>query len=359
MKAAVLCLALCAAGAGPARTDGTPDTARLAVDRCLRQLRACQLPDGAFAQVSPQGRPGAPVWIVPYFSHFAALALLAHVEAGGPAYDRTRAGRWLDWCAAHQNVAGYWNDFEGTFSDYRDTGRVDAWDSSAALFLLAADRFRQAGGALAAAHLESARRAVACLAGLTDPADGLTWAKPDHRVKYLMDNIEVRAGLLAAGRLFAAAGREAEARDVRERAERLGRSLATFWRPERQRYSWARLSGGTHAEEIGKPYPEGLAQLYGLAFIEPRAMCWEAVCRDFTPETGPTVSFGAEWWLMAATRMGDEPKRLWRTRAAEAAAALTERTYLHRHALSVLALLQGASWLAPQAAPAGQPIKGT
>ena len=46
-------------------------------------------------------------------------------------------------------------------------------------------------------------------------------------------------------------------------------------------------------------------------------------------------------------------------RAAEAAGALTERTYLHRHALSVLALLQGASWLAPQAAPAGQPIKGT
>ena len=171
MRAAVLCLALCAAGAGPARTDGTPDTARLAVDRCLRQLRACQLPDGAFEQVSPQGRPGAPVWIVPYFSHFAALALLAHVEAGGPAYDRTRAGRWLDWCAAHQNVAGYWNDFEGTFSGYRDTGRVDAWDSSAALFLLAADRFRQAGGALAAADLESARRAVACLAGLTDPAE--------------------------------------------------------------------------------------------------------------------------------------------------------------------------------------------
>lgn len=58
---------------------------------------------------------------------------------------------------------------------------------------------------------------------------------------------------------------------------------------------------------------------------------------------------------MAAARRGDEPKRLWRTRAAEAAAAFTERTYLHRHALSVLALLQGASWLAPQAAPAGQP----
>jgi len=355
MRAAVICLALCAAGAGPVQAEGVPDTARPAVDRCLRHLRACQLSDGAFAQVSPQERSGAPVWIVPYFSHLAALALLAHVEAGGPADDRARAGRWLDWCAAHQNAAGYWNDFEGTLGAYRDSGRVDAWDSAAALFLLAADRFRQAGGALAAAHLESAHRAVACLAGVTDPADGLTWAKPDHRVKYLMDNIEVRAGLLAAGRLFAAAGREAEARDVRERAERLGRSLATFWRPERQRYSWARLSGGTHAEEIGKPYPEGLAQLYGLAFIEPRAMCWEAVCRDFTPETGPTVSFGAEWWLMAATRMGDEPKRLWRTRAAEAAAALTERTYLHRHALSVLALLQGSSWLAPKAASAGQP----
>lgn len=355
MRAAVLCLALCAAGAGPAQADGAPGTVRPAVDHCLRHLRASQLPDGAFAQVSPQGRLDAPVWIVPYFSHFAALALLAHVEAGGPADDRARAGCWLGWCAAHQNAAGYWNDFEGTLSAYRDTGRVDAWDSSAALFLLAADRFRQAGGTLAAAHLETARRAVACLAGVTDPAHGLTWAKPDHRVKYLMDNIEVRAGLLAAGRLFAAAGLEAEARDARERAECLGRALAAFWQPERQRYSWALLSGGTHAEERGKSYPEGLAQLYGLAFVEPRAACWEAVCRDFTPETGPTVSFGAEWWLMAAARMDNEPTRFWRARATEAAAAFTERTYLHRHALSVLALLQGASWLAPQAAPAGQP----
>ena len=66
MKAAVLCLALCAAGAGPAQADGTPDTARLAVDRCLRHLRACQLPDGAFAQVSPQGRPGGALfWACP------------------------------------------------------------------------------------------------------------------------------------------------------------------------------------------------------------------------------------------------------------------------------------------------------
>jgi len=355
MRAAVLCMALCAACAGPAQTDGIPDTVRPAVDHCLRHLRACQLPDGAFAQVSPQGRASAPVWIVPYFAHIAALALLAHSETGGAADDRARAGRWLDWCAAHQSTAGYWNDFAGTLSAYRDTGRTDAWDSSAALFLLVADRFRQAGGTLAASHLAAARRALACLASVTDPADGLTWAKPDYRVKYLMDNIEVRAGQLAAERLFAANGQKTEAQDARARAERLGRALATFWRPERQRFSYALLSSGSHAEMRGKPYPDGLAQLYGLAFVEPHAACWDAVCRDFTPETGPTVSFGAEWWLMAGGRMGDEPTRLWRARAKEAAAAFTDRTYLHRHALSVLALLQGASWLSPQAIPSDQP----
>ena len=122
MRAAVLCLALCAAGAGPAQADGTPDTARLAVDRCLRQLRACQLPDGAFAQVSPQGRPGAPVWIVPYFSHFAALALLAHVEAGGAADDRTRAGRWFDWCAA-QTIAA-------KRPEWKNAKHADQWEST-------------------------------------------------------------------------------------------------------------------------------------------------------------------------------------------------------------------------------------
>lgn len=350
MKTAVLCLALCAAGVGAMQADDRASNAaaRPAVDRCLQHIRACQLADGAFAQVSPQGRPDAPVWIVPYFSHLAALALLANVEAGGPADDLARAGRWLNWCVAHQNAAGYWNDFEGTLSTYRETDKVDAWDSAAALCLLVADRFRQAGGTLTVAHIEVARRAFACVVSVTDPTDGLTWAKPDYRVKYLMDNIEVRAGLLAAERLFVASGRAEEARDARERAERLGRALDSFWLPERRRYSHALFANGSHAKASDEHYPEGLAQLYGLAFIEPRIACWETVCRDFTVRTGPRTSFGAEWWLMAATRMGDEPTRLWRTRVIEAIATFTERTYLQRHAISVLALLQGASCLAPQ-----------
>jgi hypothetical protein len=118
-----------------------------AVSACLARLRACQLPDGAFAQVEPRGA-GAPVWVAPYFAHFAALALLAgHAREPSPE-DVARVGRWLDWCAAHQAADGYWNDFEGTAASYTDTGKVDAWDSSAALFLLAADRHRRAGGAL-------------------------------------------------------------------------------------------------------------------------------------------------------------------------------------------------------------------
>ena len=200
--------------------------ARPAVDRCLQHPR-CNT-DGVMA-VSLQA-PGAPVWIVPYFPPRRA----------GPADDVEAAVRrpctrraLAELVRRASERRRLWNDFEARALIARP--KVDAWDSAAALFLLVADRFRQAGGTLTVAHIEVARRAFACVVSVTDPTDGLTWAKPDYRVKYLMDNIEVRAGLLAAERLFVASGRAEEARDARERAERLGRALDSFWLPERRR----------------------------------------------------------------------------------------------------------------------------
>ena len=315
-----------------------------AVAQCLSRIRACQLPDGALAQVSPGGSTNAPVWIAPYFAHFAALALLAgHAGAPNPD-DLARVGRWLEWCVRHQAPDGYWNDYEGTSAAYRDTAKVDAWDSSAALFLLVAERYRRAGGRVTPALTAAARGALACLERVSD-TDGLTWAKPDYRVKFLMDNVEVCAGLRAASGLFTASGHAAEAQQARARAERLAGRLPLFWRPERQRFSHALLANGSFAQDSGKPYPHGLAQLYGIAFVEAKAAAWEAVTRAFQPEAGPTAAFGPEWWLMAASRLGGADVQVWRARVVGDTATFLPTTYLHRHALSVLALLDGAACL--------------
>ena len=312
---------------------------------CLVQIRACQLPDGAFAQVPPGGRPDAPVWIAPYFAHFAALALLAAHERGPNPGDLRRAERWLAWCAKHQAPDGYWTDFEGTAAAYRDTGKVDAWDSSAALFLRVAEGARRAGGTVTPDTLAAAQRALACLEKVTD-ADGLTWAKPDYRMKYLMDNVEVVAGLQAAAALFAAAGRAGQARQAADQAGQAARRLPEFWQAEEGSFAFARRADGSWVVGPDKPYPRRLAQLYGLAFVEARADAWASVAKAFEPAAEPDAACGAAWWLAAASRQNARDLPVWRARAiAEAAAFSPQRTYLNRYALSALALLEGADWL--------------
>jgi hypothetical protein len=321
---------------------------RRAVSACLARVRACQLPDGAFAQVAPAGGPSAPVWVAPYFANIAALALLANSTRERAEGDLAQAGRWLAWCAQRQKPGGYWTDFEGPAAACADTGRVDAWDSSAALYLLALEAYRRAGGELPADWLEAARRSAACLASLADE-DGLTWAKPDYRVKFLMDNVEVRAGWRAAAALFAAAGAKAEAEQARGSAERLGVALAGFWSREDARFAHARLASGALAPAPEpRAYPHGLAQLYGVAFIQTHSEAWSFVGRTFQPDAGPVAALGPEWWLAAASRVSEDDARLWRGRVCEAVAGFDPaRTYLQRYALSALALLEGAAWLSP------------
>ena len=314
--------------------EAQPGAESQAVVHCLSLIRGCQLPDGAFAQVAPKDGPDAPVWIAPYFANFAALALLTNADPAHRAEDLARVGRWLSWCAKHQSADGYWNDFEGPASAYADTGKVDAWDSSAALFLLSAGRFRRAGGQLAPDVDAAVARALASLARVTD-ADGLTWAAPNHKVKYLMDNVEVRAGLLAAG-----------TPDARAQADRIGRKLPGFWQPETGLYAYAQHANGAFAGGLDKPYPQGLAQLFGVAWIAPKASAWAAVSQAFKPETEPAAACVAAWWLMAAQRMKADGVRAWRERLlADAASFSSRRTYLQRPALAVLALTEGADCL--------------
>ncbi len=330
----------------------SPDTPRpltgaeeQTVATCLTLIRGCQLPDGAFAQAAPGDKPAAAVWIAPYFASYAALALLAdHARTKNPD-ELARVRRWLVWCAKNQSVNGYWNDFEGTAAVYANNGTVDAWDSSAALFLLVAGRYHRAGGQATPDITAAARRALACLATVTD-RDGLTWAKPDYKIKYLMDNIEVRAGLRSGAEFFAAAGSPVEAKQAGDQAERIGRRLRDFWLPADALFAHALNRQGTFEGGLHKPYPHGLAQLFGMAFVAPDRTAWMNVTRAFSPETGPAAAPGAEWWLIAASRLGGRETQAWRAKMVQEVASFNPQSvYVYRPALAVLALLEGADWM--------------
>ena len=327
------------------------DAERQAVLACLTLVRGCQMPNGAFAQVTPGDKTNAPVWVAPYFANYAALALLAEYTRTGNADELTRVGRWLDWCAKNQAKAGCWNDFEGTSSACADSGKVDAWDSSAALFLMVAGRYHRAGGPATPALQAAAAKAVACIATTTDQ-DGLTWAKPDFKVKYLMDNVEVCAGLRAAAGLFAAAGSKREAKQAGDQAERIAKKLGGYWRPDHALFAFALHANGTFESGLEKAYPHGLAQLFGIAFVDPKAAAWGRVAQAFSPEAGPASGFGTEWWLIAASRLDERETKAWRAKMVKEIAAFTPTVYVSRPALAVLGLLEGANWMARLAAPA-------
>lgn len=153
----------------------------------------------------------------PYFADFAALALLDNAEKY--AYNVVK---YMDWHFAHLNTAKEdFNNLDGTIYDYiitMEDGKIinervsdpenadsyDTTDSYAATFLTVVYKYLNKTGDLnyIVSHAEELMRIANIL--LVCEQNGLTYAKPNHKIKYLMDNCEVYEGAVAAARLFKA-----------------------------------------------------------------------------------------------------------------------------------------------------------
>lgn len=153
----------------------------------------------------------------PYFADFAALALLDNADKYAE-----NVKKYMDWHFAHLNTAeDEYNGLDGTIYDYLITvqnGKVidekvshpeggdpyDSTDSYAATFLIVAYKYLQKTGDIAyiTAHASELGRIASVMTATLH--NGLTYAKPNHKVKYLMDNCEVYEGAVAAAELFKA-----------------------------------------------------------------------------------------------------------------------------------------------------------
>ena len=180
-------------------------------------LAGLQIENGALLMTRG---PSGDYTMNPYFADFAALALLG---AGEAYYENVR--RYMDWHFDHLNTAQTdYNGVDGTIYDYTVTlsnGKLvsevisinadgkksyDSTDSYAATFLCVVAKYYEKTGDLAYLQANSQD-----LQRLLNPIrqtmhQGLTFAKPDYRIKYLMDNCEVYEGLVAAEKLYAALG---------------------------------------------------------------------------------------------------------------------------------------------------------
>jgi hypothetical protein len=318
---------------GPSAPTAPEDWA--AIEHGLRLIRGCQMPDGMIRMKADADL----VWAVPYFGNYAAMALLAAHRVRPNPGDLRRAEHWLVWYAGHQEPDGTISDREGTLRTYRSTGRRDSTDAYAGTFLMAVARYgREVPGRPRPEVITAGRKALSVLRSLAQP-DGLMIARPDHPVKYLIDNLEDYGGLHEAAQFFTREGLAEEADLARALADRLRAGMGRFWSASEGCYAYALDQRGMVSGGLTRPYPHGLAQLYALACIRPVPPgLWPRVHASFRPGD---EGMPAERWLLAATACPEAQgvEQFRRSTREQLLRFTATNVYVERPAFAILALL--------------------
>ena len=158
------------------------------------------------------------------------------------------------------------------------TGTYDSTDSYAATFLTAVESMYN--GTTCRTCVEKLLPALTLSVKAiesTQDSDGLTWAKPEGRVKYLLDQAEVGAGLRSARRLAILVGDNALATRISGMQQRHDVGLRTMM-GDRQTVLWAIAASPTIASLFALPseravvddtilYPDSLAKVALPALI--------------------------------------------------------------------------------------------
>lgn len=255
---AVMAVPLAAVPA-PAAAEAGTQAIVTGADRLLQSVMA----DGAIAQYTDRTK------IRPYLGHFAAIGLAeAYRTTRDPRYIEP-VWRWLSWYQDHMDGAGYVTDFDQVGGVMVSTGDMDSTDSYAGMFLVAAYRAQQVTGdrARSAGLRAGVAKAVAAI-GSTQQPDGLTWAKPSYRAKYLMDQAETYAGLRAGAWLATTVlGDQELAGRATRMADALKAGVDGLWNPGKGAYDWARHENGVQTvTNWGVLYPDALSQVWAVAF---------------------------------------------------------------------------------------------
>lgn len=241
------------------------------------------------------------VWVNPYFSLNAALALVAY----GSPESLEAAKNYLKWHCEHMNAAAPDNQGllytiydhtllveEGRVIDEKSNESYDSADSYAALLIKLLHSYTVKTGEhdVAAAYYGAFSGAVDVLEALMN--SGLTYATIQYPVFYLMDNCEVYAGLCAAAALMeevyipmddAGAMGMQYARVIGLRDEVGGAIEDILWNPEENRYEYAVQGDMAFPFDQGNLYPEGVSQLspilWGVSEEERSRQLYETFCQ--------------------------------------------------------------------------------
>eukprot|EP01043_Picozoa_sp_COSAG02_P036606 COSAG02_NODE_2692_length_8222_cov_6.872584_5_plen_821_part_00 len=212
--------------------------------------------------------------IQPYFVNRGLLALMYNnVSVAG--FNQTQRGeilgmvhRWIDWYLDHLNHPDSYG-VHGTVYDYKvvaggkeqSVGTYDSSDSYAGTLLSLVATFHDVTGDATAVHgWKDALQIVLNAVNATMRQNHLTDAKPNYRVAFLEDNVEVWAGLVDYAKLVKSVGDLRHA-DVANAAAGLSRLAITDILWSIPSTDWVVNKGGRIANWT-KFYPDAQAQLW-------------------------------------------------------------------------------------------------
>lgn len=259
--------------------------------------------------------------VVPYFANLAFEGLVQNPK------EIRRVGEWIAWYLDHINAADRWG-VHGSIYNYKVSGEgelaplpeYDSADAYAATFLTLAWHYISAGGspAVLSGREKDVLHVAQSIQDVMD-RDGLTWAKSDYHIKFLMDNIEVWRGLTdLASLLDKLYGDVAAATHYRQLAETSRAAIEkAFWTGSGWRVYVDGAGNGPRLDWT-KWYPDATSQLWPiwtgfLATEDPRRTAtWD---RFNQAQPGwPDLKFGDAfpWAVVAYTAvcMGDS-QRFW------------------------------------------------
>lgn len=268
-------------------------------------LLETQLSNGAFAfRPETQGE----AFINPYFANYTAIALL---EAE-PSADTVQAvKRYFDWYFSHLNTQDYdYNGIPYTIYDYTaqvEDGKVmsetaslsyDSIDSYAATFLTALWKYYQVSQDASYITEHYIQIAGIISAIFETIEDGLSTAKPDYPVAYLMDNAEVYEGFISAQNLFQEAllpvfqsdttllnNAHSFLEDLNARTERLAYEIEVqLWVSQESHYASSQMKGNKSAFDWHEFYPSATSQLFPIltGLLSPNEERSQALYQEFS-----------------------------------------------------------------------------
>ncbi|MFD0714255.1 S-layer homology domain-containing protein [Paenibacillus sp. GCM10027626] len=209
--------------------------------------------------------------VIPYFSHIALLGLLEKPEYSYVVKD------YMDWYFAHLNEGKGPDAPDGSVYDYvvetdrateTATNDFDSTDSYASTFLNVLRKYAEVTGDTA--YVADHKKEILLIASAmmsTQEADGLTWAKPTHKVKYLMDNTEVYKGLKdmewIAEHIFADAAEASRFKALKEQVHTAIQS--GLWLENKKMYSPGKTDTGSLLNPDWQTfYADATAQIFPI-----------------------------------------------------------------------------------------------